>query len=650
MAVINILSPHVADVIAAGEVVERPASVIKELMENSFDAGAKSVTVEIKGGGAPFIRVTDDGCGMAPEDAGVAFLRHATSKLHDEHGLEAIGTMGFRGEALAAISAVSEVELTTRRRGDDEGTFVTLTAGDIQDMGPAGCPEGTVMAVKGLFYNTPARLKFLKSDRSEASACVQTALRCALGRPEISVRFIRDGKEEFFSPGDGRAESAVYSLLGRDIAKDMLPCSCEDGELRVHGFISSPAACRGNRSAQYFYCNGRYIRSSLLQAAVEQAYKNSLLTGRYPACVMYLELSCAGVDVNVHPAKTEVKFSQERRVFEVVYYAALAALTGEDRIKAPAALPAEKKSPSPAAIPAPVRAAFTPPQTQTTAPAPKPDFYRSMTSEQFRAQGYTVKDTPKPAPKPVETAPAASLGAYEIPYQTRLDMPNGRPATEIRPETTEIPKETAHSMVKAVEKPVQNVESQPIPDHKIVGEALKTYIIVEVGTELVLIDKHAAHERMNFDRLKKNGARNMSQTLLESVTLHLTDEDCRVLEENGELLSEFGFEIEPFGERDYAIRAVPAGIAASDAAAAVEEICEKLHGGKAPDPDSARDEIMHTVACKAAIKAGWDTDVKELETLVDAVLSGQIKYCPHGRPISVTVTRRDLDKLFKRVV
>lgn len=295
MAVINILSPHVADMIAAGEVVERPASVIKELMENSFDAGAKSVTVEIKGGGAPFIRVTDDGCGMAPEDAGVAFLRHATSKLHDEHGLEAIGTMGFRGEALAAISAVSEVELTTRRRGDDEGTFVTLTAGDIQDMGPAGCPEGTVMAVKGLFYNTPARLKFLKSDRSEASACVQTALRCALGRPEISVRFIRDGKEEFFSPGDGRAESAVYSLLGRDIAKDMLPCSCEDGELRVHGFISSPAACRGNRSAQYFYCNGRYIRSSLLQAAVEQAYKNSLLTGRYPACVMYLELSCAGI-------------------------------------------------------------------------------------------------------------------------------------------------------------------------------------------------------------------------------------------------------------------------------------------------------------------------------------------------------------------
>lgn len=229
-------------------------------------------------------------------------------------------------------------------------------------------------------------------------------------------------------------------------------------------------------------------------------------------------------------------------------------------------------------------------------------------------------------------------------------MPNGRPATEIRPETTEIPKETAHSMVKAVEKPVQNVESQPIPDHKIVGEALKTYIIVEVGAELVLIDKHAAHERMNFDRLKQRGARNMSQTLLESVTLHLTDEDCRVLEENGELLTEFGFEIEPFGERDYAIRAVPAGIAASDAAAAVEEICEKLHGGKTPDPDSARDEILHTVACKAAIKAGWDTDVKELETLVDAVLSGQIKYCPHGRPISVTVTRRDLDKLFKRIV
>ena len=331
MAEINILSPHVADLIAAGEVVERPASVVKELMENAFDAGAHMVTVEMKDGGATYLRVSDDGKGMAPEDAGVAFLRHATSKLHDEAGLEAIGTMGFRGEALAAISAVSEVELTTRRRGDDSGTYMTLTAGEIQDMTETGCPEGTVMTVKSIFFNTPARLKFLKSDRAEASACVSAALRCALGRPEISVRLIRDGKEEFFSPGDGKAESAVYSLLGRDMAKDLLPVRGDDGDMAVHGFVSSPAAGRGNRAAQFFYCNGRFIRSQLLQSAVEQAYKNTLLVGRFPACVIWLELSNAGVDVNVHPAKTEVKFSQEKRVFDLVYHAVLAALTDENR-------------------------------------------------------------------------------------------------------------------------------------------------------------------------------------------------------------------------------------------------------------------------------------------------------------------------------
>ena len=331
MSEINILSPHVADMIAAGEVVERPASVIKELMENAFDAGAHSVTVEIRDGGATYIRVQDDGKGMAPEDAGVAFLRHATSKLHDEHGLEAIGTMGFRGEALAAISAVSEVELLTRQRGAPAGTRVTLTAGDIQDMGETGCPEGTVMLVRSVFFNTPARLKFLKSDRAEASACVQTALRCALGRPEVSVRFLRDGKEEFFSPGDGKEASCVYALLGRDTAKDLLPISLRDEDMSVSGFVSSPSAGRGNRGAQFFFCNGRYIRSALLQSAVEQAYKNTLLTGRFPACVVYLKLSNAAVDVNVHPAKTEVKFSQEKRVFDLVYHAALAALTQEDR-------------------------------------------------------------------------------------------------------------------------------------------------------------------------------------------------------------------------------------------------------------------------------------------------------------------------------
>ena len=414
--------------------------------------------------------------------------------------------------------------------------------------------------------------------------------------------------------------------------------------MAVHGFISSPAAGRGNRAAQFFYCNGRYIRSQLLQSAVEQAYKNTLLVGRFPACVIYLELSNAGVDVNVHPAKTEVKFSQEKRVFDLVYHAVLAALTDEDRTglaqPKPAAVPAAR--PAAPAYAAPVGQA----QTPTARPVPRPDFYRSMSAETFRAQGYAAG----PAPRVKTEAQETVLRSYDMPYQTRLDLPRSAPVDPVRPQAPENTGVSGFSTGKTVENPVQNVEKPAVPDHKIVGEALKLYIIVEVDGELLLIDKHAAHERMIFDRLKSQDRAVMAQTLLESVTLRLTEEDRELIEANGELLHELGFEIEPFGESDYILRAVPADMESGDAAAAVEEILEKLRGGKAPDPQNARDEILHTVACKAAIKAGWDTDRAELQRIVDAVLSGQVKYCPHGRPVSVTVTRRDLDKLFKRIV
>ena len=635
MSVINILSPHVADLIAAGEVVERPASVVKELMENAFDAGAKNITVEIRGGGAPYIRVTDDGCGMAPEDAGLCFLRHATSKLQDEKGLEAIGTMGFRGEALAAISAVSHIELTTRQKGAAEGTLVTLAAGDIQDMGPTGCPEGTTMIVRDLFYNTPARLKFLKSDRAEASACVQTALRCALGRPELSVRLIRDGKEEFFSPGDGRQDSCVYTLLGRELASTLLRCESEFSGMKVTGFVSSPSAGRGNRASQFFFCNGRSIKSQLLQAAVEQAYKNTLLTGRYPACVLYLDMSRASVDVNVHPAKTEVKFSFETQVFDLVYNAVRLTLSQENRT-----------------------AAVEPTASTRKVIEPKADFYQSMSAQSFRDNGYAAKPAaPARTPAPVYSAPAAAprpaapvvmtLHSPDAGEQLRMELPS-RPVS--RPAPTLPDEESAASSAFAVEKPVQNVETPTIPDHKILGEAMKTYILVELGESLIMIDKHAAHERMNFDRLKTLDHPILSQTLLTPATLRLSPEDAERLEQNGALLQELGFEIEPFGEADYIIRAVPADILAADASAAVEEILDKLRRGKAPDAKSARDEILHTVACKAAIKAGWDTSDAERERVVQAVLSGQVKYCPHGRPVSVVLTRTDLDKMFKRIV
>ena len=652
MSLINILDPHVADLIAAGEVVERPASVVKELLENSFDAGANNITVEIRSGGIAYIRVSDDGCGMAPEDAGVAFMRHATSKLHDEKGLEAIGTMGFRGEALAAIASVSRIELSTRRKGDDAGTRVVLDAGDIQDMHPVGCPEGTQMVIKDLFYNTPARRKFLKTDRSEASACIQAALRCALGRPQVSVRFIRDGKEEFFSPGDGKAESCIYSLLGRDVANSMLPCSGVDGGYKLSGFVSSPAASRGNRGAQYFFCNGRFIRSALLQAAVEQAYKNSLLTGRFPACVLYLELSCGSVDVNVHPAKIEVKFAEERRVFDLVHYAVRSALEGECK---------------------PIEAELSPSTKKVI--EPKADFYRSMSAETFRKNGYSVSSAaparpacsaPAPAPsrpaaafsapaakpvfkEPVKPAENISLHSPVEQYKLSLDTEPSQKIHDFDKNLPPIPAEPA-SDKQIVENFVQNVGSISVPEHKIVGEALKTYIIVESDGELVLIDKHAAHERIIFDRLKTQERQIMSQTLLVSVPLKLSAEDLDIIESRGELLGELGFEIELFGESDYIVRAVPSDLAGGDVIAAIEEICEKLRRGKSLDAQGARDEILHTVACKAAIKAGWDTQKQELEKLVEEVMSGRVKYCPHGRPVAVTMSRRELDKLFKRIV
>ena len=634
MPVINILAPHVADMIAAGEVVERPASVIKELMENSFDAGARNISVEIRGGGATYMRVSDDGCGMSPEDAGIAFLRHATSKLRDERGLEAIGTMGFRGEALAAISSVSRIELLTRRKGDASGTRVSLLGGEIQAMHEAGCPEGCSITVEQLFYNTPARLKFLKSDRSEASACQLAALRCALSHPEVSVRFIRDGSEEFFSPGDGRQDSCIYTLLGREAASGMLPCRSDNESMAVSGYVSSPSAGRGNRSQQFFFVNGRFIKSALLQAALEQAYKNTLLTGRYPSCVLYLELSPGSVDVNVHPAKTEVKFSEEKKVFDLVYYAVLSALSGEKPTAKAAAAPAVSAK-----------------------PAPRQDFYRSMSSESFRAAGGKLPSSgkapaPAPAKAPSNKAPLSS-GTLKAPtpvYQTRIELPKMPVSTYSAPISPKTPEEKAPETKIYVENPVQNVESPELPDHKIVGEALKTYIIVEQGDSLILIDKHAAHERIIFDRLRQQEQSIMAQSLLTPVTLVPGGGDAELLEENSALLSSLGFEIEPFGEREFIVRAVPADMAASDVSAAVEEICEKLRRGKRDQLRSARDEILHTVACKAAIKAGWDTHEKELEALVEKVLSGEVKYCPHGRPVSVCLSRKELDKQFKRIV
>ena len=622
MSVINLLTPHVADLIAAGEVVERPASVIKELLENAFDAGANQIICEIRNGGTTYIRVTDNGCGMAPEDAGIAFLRHATSKLADEDGLACISTMGFRGEALAAISSVSRMELLTRQPGAPAGTRVLLEAGDIQEMEECGCPEGTTMICRDLFYHTPARLKFLKSDRSEASACIAAALRCALGRPDVSVRLIRDGSEEFFTPGDGKISSALYTLLGREESASMLRCTSSSGSMKLDGFISSPAEGRGNRAHQFFFVNSRTIHSALLQSALEQAHKNTLLVGRYPSCALFLTLPVNSVDVNVHPAKTEIRFGNEKAVFDFVYQAVKLALASEDRL---AAVPKEEHAPAPAA-------AFQ----------QKKDFYQTMSAAEYQRQSrdFSVAALHSPAP------------AYTP--QLRMDLSPGSTREAVRPSPQSVPESPvsvpAAQIVREVEKPVQSAEKGAFPDHKILGEAFRTFIIVEQNDTIILIDKHAAHERMIFDRLKAAGREIPSQMLLVPSIVRLSLEDAEVILQNGALLTDLGFEIEPYGEMEFIVRGVPAEMNVSDVPAAIEEICETLRSGKTVDPAEVQDEILHTVACKAAIKAGWDTQRPELEKIVVAVLSGEIRYCPHGRPVSALVTHKDLDRLFKRIV
>lgn len=653
MPVIHVLSPHVADLIAAGEVVERPASAVKELLENAVDAGARTVVLELRAGGRDYIRVTDDGAGMTPEDAGVCFLRHATSKLADERGLEAIGTLGFRGEALAAISAVSRITLTTRRRGTPMGVRVEVEAGEIVSMEETGCPEGTTITVRDLFYNTPARQKFLSSDRSEGAACVQSALRTALGRPDVSFRCLRDGQEEFFSPGDGTEKSAVYALLGRDTAAGLLAVETESDGVSVKGFVSAPAFCRGNRSAQHFFCNGRPIRSRTLQAALEQAYKNTAMVGKFPGCVLYITLPNGLVDVNVHPTKAEVKFAREKTVFDGVYYGALAALgTKTER---------PNLSPAPAA---PEKGALSAVGI-TAASTPRKDFFRTMDTDTFRrayagagthtagssavrdsAPYRTVGDAPKAGAAPVRTYTQEAAGA-----SVKKEAPAPEPAVKKAPMPSAVPVKPAAPTAEE-SAPEQTVLDEAFCREPVryIGEALRVYILLEQGDRLLLIDKHAAHERILFDKMRLNDKPLMSQELLEAQPFNTDPDGAALLEENAALLTRLGFELDTFGETAFLIRAVPAKLDAASAVPLLEELVEKLREGRDLSVSDVWERLAATVACKAAIKGGWDTGREELLALAEKVLAGEVTHCPHGRPVMTVFTRAELDKRFGRIV
>lgn len=649
---IKCLSPHVADMIAAGEVVERPGSVVKELVENALDAGASSITVEIQRGGMSYIRVSDNGSGMSAEDAQTAFLRHATSKLRDEYGLESIATLGFRGEALAAISAVSMVELMTREQGAAEGTSVTLEAGVIQEVSPVGCPEGTTIIVRSLFYNTPARLKFMKKDSAEAANVGNVVIRCAMSHPEVAIRFIKDGAEEFSTPGDGNTESCIYSLLGRDYARNMLPVDGSGDGGKVRGFVCPPANAKGNRSGQFFFVNGRYIKSALLQAALEQAYKNALFTGRFPACVLYIDVKLNEVDVNVHPAKTEVKFLNERKVFDTVYLAVKAALEGENR--APE-IKLKEETKEPEIIPTPQRTiihtvgekkdekddlVFKQPTVRYNAPEPR----RQIITH--RVPLPEIKSPPHETGIPTKRqAIAAARREGILPEPPK---PTPAPAPEPKQEIRQTPPVQPAEQIKFEQVELETVKENTVTYYRIVGESFNEFIIVECGSELIFIDKHAAHERMLFDRLKSEKYENMSQILLAPVIADMEREEKALLLENKVLLDEMGFEIEDFGGASLAIRRLPADVDMEDASALLEELCHDIRYGARPGSLGVKDELLATVACKAAIKAGKSSDPKEWKPVVDAVVSGEVRYCPHGRPVTMRLGKSQLEKNFKR--
>ena len=655
MPQIQCLPPHVADLIAAGEVVERPASVMKELLENAIDAGASAIVAEIERGGLTYIRITDNGCGIPAEQLPTAFLRHATSKLRSAADLAAIGTLGFRGEALAAIAAVSRVDIFSRSAGEDMGAALHLEGGIPGQTEPTGCPEGTTICVRDLFYNTPARMKFMKKDSAEGTAVSGVVQHLALSHPDVSFKLIRDGQEVLHTPGDGQLLSAVYAAMGRDFALGLLPISGSGSDVKVEGFVTKPLNGHGSRGKQVFFVNDRFVKSQLLTAALEEAYKNQLLKGRFPGCVLHVTLPADMVDVNVHPAKTVVKFVSDKTVFDAVYYTILDALNAEkapqraekepsffqkmtaQEFKAKAAAPVEEKKPLGSFVSRPAAPA-TKNVIRDSAPTKAADSVPTMAQRPHSAETVYVRDVAAQPEQPIVTASPLTGRTYEItPPEKAENLPEAPQAEPVQ-EAIPMPQEPEQQTMEPVKE----------APWRMVGEVLKTYIICEDDRDNVwLIDKHAAHERLRFDALKASRQPLMAQPLLTPVTVELEAEAYAAALDNLSLLQEFGFVCEDFGGGTVLIREVPADILAADAAVTLEELAQKLTLGRA-DPEGARDELLHTMACKSAIKAGMTTDAAELAALVEKVQSGEILYCPHGRPVKYKLSKYDIEKMFKR--
>lgn len=656
MPKIKVLPKEIAELIAAGEVVERPASVIKELMENAIDAGSSSVTVEIKNGGITYIRVTDNGCGISREDIRTAFISHATSKISTRDDLYAIGTLGFRGEALASIAAVSNVEVLTRTTEEETGTRYCISAGEETLVDDAGCPLGTTIVVRDLFFNTPARMKFLKKDVSEANAVAGIVDKIALSNPDVSIRFIREGKSALFTSGSGDLKTTAYEIFGKDFADGLIEADYSFESVKISGLVSKPTKSRPNRNMQFFFVNGRLVKSGTASAALSEAYKNSIMVGKFPYCVLNITTAPGLIDVNVHPAKIEVRFANERTVFSAVYYAAKNAL--EHRDEAPkVTIPRTAQT----ELFEPVR----PKTEQMRLPEKQPDFWNRMSSSEYRSAQQPERPTyqqpaarediitvASPDKKPETADSEPSTIQHFLDAQRAKKEETAVIEADIRPELSENaatlpdekPEETARALDTAVdEKPAE----LPVT---VIGEAFKTYIIVQQGESIFLVDKHAAHERMLFNELVRNDSKRSTQMLLTPITVTLSKEEYSSVLDNLDMLMQAGFAVEDFGYSVVIVRECPMEISADEVADVVAELAGYLVENRQKLISEKKEWLFSLMACKAAIKGGMYTTEYERELFIKRLFaSPEIRYCPHGRPVMIEITRRELEKNFGRV-
>ena len=713
MAVIHVLDKHTAELIAAGEVVERPASVVKELLENSIDAGATQVTVSIESGGVKLIEISDNGTGIEAEYISTAFIRHATSKIETPDDLTNIHTLGFRGEALASIASVARVELTTRTEVDEFATVYRIEGGEEVSREPGARAVGTTIRVKDLFYNTPARMKFLKKDSSEGTFVSDTVTHVALSHPEVSVKFIREGKLQYVTPGDGQLRGAVYAVLGREFSRDLIELKNQEGVYRITGLVTPPKSCRASRSMQHFYINGRYVRNRTMMAGMEMAFKGTMMQGKFPGGILLLEMPADLVDVNVHPAKIEARFARENDVFDVVYHAVKLALaqpgTGERLFTFEADKEEEKAGNSkkdtdiikndvknnnftglsaiirgqadPGVLPQqhwePAKPAAAPQQPAPSAAmqiptAPSVPRWKGSAQNEDMLDPFVTLHSPKlettKAPEPFRAAaseaqldvepefgetklhsPQDHMAAWNPAQEAPKEEPESAPCVETEPDALE----AAEQETVLAEPEQMNFDptaDQPEP-LRYVGEVFRTYILAERGDELCLIDKHAAHERQLYEKLAANYGNVPSQMLLEPAAIDLAAEEKQALLDNIPLLENAGLEIADFGGNTVVLRAVPADVEPQNAESLLVEIANKLLKGGHDALNEHTEWVLHSISCRAAIKAGDKSSPQELLALAEKILSGEVPpFCPHGRPCVLKLTRKELEKQFGRIV